>query len=93
MGSLWLLILGVFWGICGGECRLSVWDNPDWALIFKDEQKIYFVAETKKTGKEGVDIAKLSVSEQQKIKCSQAHFQEFDDVAYKVVSKVGDLVD
>ncbi len=37
--------------------------------------------------------AKLSVSEQQKIKCSHAHFQEFDDVAYKVVSRVGDLVD
>ena len=59
--------------------------NPDWAIVFKDEKKIYFVAETKSEGEE------LRTSEKQKIKCGTAHFKKFDDVVYKQVSKVKDL--
>ena len=29
--------------------------NPDWALIFEEDSKIYFVAETKDTGTSTVD--------------------------------------
>lgn len=59
--------------------------NPDWALIKKNKKTIYFVAETKSEGQE------LKISEKRKIKCSQAHFNEFKDVEYKQVTKVADL--
>lgn len=59
--------------------------NPDWAVVFKGEKKIYFVAETKSEGQE------LLKSEKQKIKCGKAHFENFDEIVYKQVSKVKDL--
>ena len=65
--------------------------NPDWAVVFEGDRKIYFVAETKDTGTPQVDLSKLRESEQQKIKCGAAHFKEFDGLVYRVVSKVGDL--
>jgi type III restriction enzyme len=67
--------------------------NPDWAVVFEDEQKIYFVAETKDTGTPQVDLFKLSGDEQLKIKCGKAHFNEFDDLEYKVVNKVSQLIE
>ena len=59
--------------------------NPDWAIVFKGEKKIYFVAETKSDGQE------LRGSEKMKIKCGKAHFKEFEEVRFKQVSKVIDL--
>lgn len=59
--------------------------NPDWAVVFKDEQKIYFVAETKSAGQE------LRGSEKMKIKCGKEHFKEFKDIVYKRVSTVSEL--
>ncbi|WP_222597093.1 hypothetical protein [Chitinophaga pinensis] len=59
--------------------------NPDWAVVFKDEKKIYFVAETKSEGQE------LLKSEKQKIKCGKEHFAVLDEVVYKQVSKVTEL--
>lgn len=67
--------------------------NPDWALVFEDDKKIYFVAETKDTGKDKVEIEKLPPEQQQKIKCGKAHFNEFDDLDYKVVKTVSQLRD
>lgn len=67
--------------------------NPDWAVVFEDDKKIYFVAETKDTGTLQVDLSKLRGDEQLKIKCGKSHFEEFDNLEYKVVSKVGQLVD
>ena len=58
---------------------------PDWAVVFKGEKKIYFVAETKGEGQE------LLKSEKQKIKCGKEHFKNFDEVVYKQVSSVKDL--
>jgi type III restriction enzyme len=66
--------------------------NPDWAVVFEDDIKVYFVAETKDTGTPEVDLAKLKVDEQLKIKCGEAHFKEFEDLEYKVVKKVGQLI-
>lgn len=43
--------------------------NPGWALIFEDEQKNYFVAETEDTGTAQVDLSKRIGDEQMKIKC------------------------
>lgn len=59
--------------------------NPDWALIKKNEKTVYFVAETKSAGQE------LKTSERRKIKCGQAHFNEFPGVEYRQVSAVGEL--
>lgn len=66
--------------------------NPDWAIVFEDDKKIYFVAETKDTGTPMVDLTKLSADEQMKIKCGKAHFKEFDNLEYKVVNKVSQLI-
>jgi type III restriction enzyme len=59
--------------------------NPDWALIKKNEKTLYFVAETKDENQE------LRKSEKQKIKCGEAHFNEFEDVSYKQITKISDL--
>ena len=67
--------------------------NPDWAIVFEDDTKIYFVAETKSTGTDHVDVRKLALDEQMKIKCGKAHFNEFENIEYKVVSKVSQLID
>jgi type III restriction enzyme len=66
--------------------------NPDWALVFEDDKKIYFIAETKDTGTPYVDLAKLSGDEKMKIKCGKAHFNEFSGLNFKVVNKVGQLI-
>ncbi|MEO7172882.1 DEAD/DEAH box helicase family protein [Flavobacterium sp.] len=60
--------------------------NPDWAVVFKDEKKIYFVAETKGVGQE------LRGSEKMKIKCGKEHFKEFKDIIYKKVTTVSELI-
>ncbi len=67
--------------------------NPDWAVVFEDDKKIYFVAETKDTGTLQVDLSKLPMEQQQKIKCGKAHFNEFEKIEYKVVNKVGQLIE
>ena len=61
--------------------------QPDWALIFKDEKKLYFVAETKSS----FDETKRRVEENMKIKCGKQHFAIFPEVEYKVVKNVGEL--
>ncbi len=67
--------------------------NPDWAIVFEDDKKIYFVAETKNTGTKSVDLSRLRDVEQQKIKCGKAHFKQFDEIEYRVVSSVGELAE
>jgi type III restriction enzyme len=62
--------------------------NPDWALIYRDESKIYFVAETKGTK----DRTQLRPDEALKIYCAERHFDEFEDVEYRVVAEVEDLL-
>ena len=59
--------------------------HPDWAIVFKGQKKIYFVAETESEGQE------LLKSEKLKIKCGKAHFKKFDDVVYRQVTTVKDL--
>ena len=60
--------------------------NPDWALVFKGEKRICFVAETKGKDQE------LLKSEKLKIKCGQEHFIRIEDVYYKRVATVEDLM-
>lgn len=65
--------------------------NPDWAVVFEDDRRIYFVAETKDTGTPTVDMSKLRPEEQAKIKCGAAHFRLFPDLGYQVVNSVSSL--
>ena len=74
--------------------------NPDWAVIKEDDEEVsqlYFVAETKNTGGKSatghaVDIAKLPLPQQQKIRCGRAHFEALDnELSFKVVEKVAQL--
>ncbi|MDR3092452.1 MAG: DEAD/DEAH box helicase family protein [Endomicrobium sp.] len=63
--------------------------NPDWALIYKDDNKrTYLVVETKST----LDQDKLRPEEKLKIKCGKAHFKEFADVQFEHVTKVEDIL-
>lgn len=67
--------------------------NPDWALIKQEEgeqKKIYFVAETKDTANLK-ELEKKKPLEAMKIKCGIKHFDTFDDVEFKQVSKVLEL--
>ena len=62
--------------------------NPDWAIVFDGDKRIYFVAETKGT----TDKNKLAPAELMKIKCGKAHFKNFDGVEFKApVKTLGDV--
>jgi type III restriction enzyme len=67
--------------------------NPDWALVYKNDQTLYFVAETKDTGGKGpVSLALLRPLEQLKIECGKRHFDQFEQVSFKVVKRLADLI-
>ena len=50
--------------------------NPDWAVAFDGDERIYFVAETK--GSEDINDNHLSANEQSKITAARQHFAEID---------------
>lgn len=64
--------------------------NPDWAVVFENDSRVYFVAETKSSTVE----ADRRSDENLKIKCGEKHFDlaANDGVEYKVVTKLADLV-
>ncbi len=57
--------------------------NPDWAIVFHKDKRIYFVAETKGDGE-------LRPSEEFKIACGKKHFEELKGVHYQKVLVKGD---
>lgn len=63
--------------------------NPDWALVFENDTKVYFVAETKSSSIE----AERRNSENLKIKCGRKHFDLAKEVVFKDVTKVSELID
>ena len=65
--------------------------EPDWAVVFEDDARIYFVAETKSD----LEWQKLRPAEQAKIACGKAHFAMFtaDGVQYKPVETLNQLID
>jgi type III restriction enzyme len=62
--------------------------TPDWGVVFKDEKRLYFVAETKGS----VERRDLRGEEWQKIECGKAHFKEFEDVTFRAVTELKDLL-
>lgn len=68
--------------------------NPDWAVAYKNDQVLYFVAETKKTGNgDHVQLDLLRPIEDLRIECGKRHFKNFEQVCFKVVSSLTELVD
>ncbi len=66
---------------------------PDWALAYRDDKTIYFVAETKDTGNEsGVRMDLLRPIEELKIKCGIKHFKNFEEVQFKPVKTLDELI-
>lgn len=67
--------------------------NPDWALVFNNEdiKYIYFIAETKGS----MQSAQLKGAEKGKIECARKHFKSISDgnVKYGVVSSYENLID
>jgi type III restriction enzyme len=67
--------------------------NPDWALAYRNDKVLYFVAETKKTGNtDHVQLGMLRPLEDLHIECGKRHFKNFEQVTFKVVSSLTELV-
>ena len=62
--------------------------NPDWAVVFENEERVYFVAETKSSTVK----ADLRRNERLKIECGHRHFNLADDVVFKEVSSLSALI-
>jgi type III restriction enzyme len=58
--------------------------NPDWAIVFENDKRIYFVAETKQSGE-------IRESEDMKISCGRAHFKVLDDVKFERVERLEEI--
>lgn len=62
--------------------------NPDWALSYKGDSTLYFVAETKGAGSgTSTDPTLLRPIEQLKLKCGERHFRNFEQVRFRVVNR------
>ncbi|MCG5512345.1 restriction endonuclease [Ectothiorhodospira shaposhnikovii] len=66
--------------------------NPDWAVTYRNDQVLYFVAETKGTGGDHVDQSMLRPIEDLKIECGKRHFKNFEEVQFRVVNSLTALV-
>jgi type III restriction enzyme len=67
--------------------------NPDWALAYHNDKTLYFVAETKKTGNsDHVQLDLLRPIEDLRIECGKRHFKNFEEVRFRVVSSLPELV-
>ena len=62
--------------------------NPDWAVVFENEERVYFVAETKSSTVK----ADLRRNESLKIECGHRHFKLAEDVTFKEVSSLSALL-
>ncbi len=68
--------------------------NPDWALAYRNDKTLYFVAETKSTGTgDHVQLGMLHPIEDLRIECGKRHFKNFEEVHFKVVSSLTKLVE
>jgi type III restriction enzyme len=63
--------------------------NPDWAVVFENDQRIYFVAETKSS----TVRADRRNDENLKVDCGRKHFALQENVVFKDVTKLSELVE
>lgn len=62
--------------------------NPDWAVVFEGDSRVYFVAETKSS----TVRAERRPAENLQIECGRKHFALARDVVFKDVTNLRDLV-
>jgi type III restriction enzyme len=62
--------------------------NPDWAVVFEGDARVYFVAETKSSTVE----QDRRQAENQKIACGRKHFALSEDVVFRDVTELEGLV-
>lgn len=62
--------------------------NPDWAVVFENDTRVYFVAETKSS----TVIGERRSKENLKIECGREHFKLVPDVVFKDVKTLEQLV-
>jgi len=62
--------------------------NPDWAVVFENDARVYFVAETKSSTVTGERRSKENL----KIECGREHFKLVPDVVFKDVKTLEQLV-
>jgi type III restriction enzyme len=62
--------------------------NPDWAVVFESDTRVYFVAETKSTTITGERRSKENL----KIACGREHFKLVPDVVFKDVKALEQLI-
>jgi len=61
--------------------------------VYRNDTTLYFVAETKKTGSgDHVQLDLLRPIEDLRIECGKRHFKNFEQVRFKVVSTLEELV-
>lgn len=58
--------------------------NPDWAVVFQNDKRVYFVAETKSSLRE----QDRRPTENLKIQCGRKHFALVEDVEFKVTTSL-----
>ena len=67
--------------------------NPDWALAYRNDTTLYFVAETKKTGNgDHIRLDLLRPIEELRLECGKRHFKNFEEVRFRVVSTFEELL-
>jgi len=59
--------------------------KPDWALVYENDKRVYFVAETK--GTSDINDPSLVPGERQRIRCGKRHFAEFEGVIFRAPVK------
>jgi len=62
--------------------------NPDWAVVFENDARVYFVAETKSSTVTGERRSKENL----KIECSREHFKLMPDIVFKDVETLEQLI-
>ena len=67
--------------------------SPDWALVYRNDRTLYFVAEAKETGGRGpVQLSLLRPLEQLKIESGRRRFRPFEEVSFRVVRTLAELI-
>lgn len=63
--------------------------NPDWAIVFNGDKRVYFVVESKAS----VDEEDLRLREKLKIACGKKHFEQLDGVEFNVATEPRELIE
>ncbi len=61
--------------------------NPDWAIVKEEDEKVYFVRETKGS----IEESSMRLSEDQKIKCGKKHFAAIGMTNFEVVKDAREI--